>query len=40
MDNVKALVDQLIQGDKLLVVVNSLPLYLAIQMFFEAEKIN
>ena len=40
LDNVKSLVDQLITGDKLLVVVNSLPLYLAIQMFFDAEQIN
>jgi hypothetical protein len=40
MDGVKTFLDQLITGDKLLVVVNSLPLYLAIQMFFEAEKIN
>jgi len=40
MDWVKSLLDQLITGDKLLVVVNSLPLNLAIQMFFEAEKIN
>jgi hypothetical protein len=32
--------DQLISGDKLIVVVNSIPLYLAIQMFYEAEKIN
>ena len=37
---VKTLVDQLITGDKLLVVVNSLPLYLAIQMFFEPDQIN
>ena len=40
MDKVKTLVDQLITGDKLLVIVNSLPLYFAIQMFFETEKIN
>lgn len=40
MDMVKTLVDQLITGDKLLVIVNSLPLYFAIQMFFETEKIN
>lgn len=30
MDRVKTFLDQLITGDKLLVVVNSLPLYLAI----------
>lgn len=37
---VKRIVDHLISGDKLLVVVNSLPLYLAIQMFFDSEQID
>ena len=37
---VKKIVDHLISGEKLLVVVNSLPLYLAIQMFFEPEQID
>lgn len=40
LDNFKKYLDQLISGDKLIVVVNSIPLYLAIQMFYEAEKIN
>jgi hypothetical protein len=40
METVKKLLDQLISGDKLTVLVNSIPLYLIIQMFFEAEKIN
>ena len=33
-------IDKLITGEKLLVVVNSLPLYLAIQMFFEPKQID
>ena len=37
---VKKIVDDLIMSDKLLVVVNSLPFYLAIQMFFDPEQIN
>lgn len=37
---VKKIVDHLITGEKLLVVVNSLPLYLAIQMFFDPDQID
>ena len=40
LDGFKSYLDQLISGDKLIVVVNSIPLYLAIQMFYEADKIN
>ena len=37
LDVVKQTIDDLISEDKLLVAVNSLPLYLTIQMFFEPD---
>lgn len=40
LQNFKVYLDKLISNNKLIVVVNSIPLYLVTQMFYEAEKIN
>lgn len=40
LDIIKKLVDQLITSEKLLVVANSLPLYIVTSMFFNSDQIN
>ena len=37
MENMKGIIDSLVKSDKLLVVVNTLPLYIMSQMFFAGE---
>ena len=37
MENMKTSIDNLVKSDKLLVVVNTLPLYIMSQMFFAGE---